>query len=217
MSKTRVLLVDDHALMCEGLRALLAYYEDVEVVGDAADGQQAIAQVSLLKPDVVLMDVAMPVMNGIDATRAICTEHPGVRVLVVTQHTDRQYLVPLLRAGAAGYILKRALGSELISAIRTVAEGGVWLDPSISGAVVDELRSPGGESRPEMDLLTAREREVLEHVAEGLTNAQIAAKLMLSVKTVEWHRANLMSKLRVHSTAELVLAAVRLGLVGNRS
>lgn len=208
MDKIRVLLVDDHALMCEGLRALLSYYGDVDVVGDASDGAQAIAQVGELRPDVVLMDVAMPGMNGIDATRVLCKKYPQTRVLVVTQHDDRQYVVPLLQAGACGYILKRALGSDLIGAIRTVARGETYLHPGVSAALVAEVRCP-------TESLTPREQEILEHIVRGETNAQTAENLSLSVKTVEWHRGNLMSKLNAHNAAELVRIALQCGLVAD--
>ena len=217
MGKIRVLLVDDHALMSEGLRALLNYYDDVDVVGDARDGVQAITQVGALQPDVVLMDVAMPGMNGIDATRVICEKYPQTRVLIVTQHDDRQYVVPLLQAGASGYILKRALGSDLITALRRAAKGEVYLDPAVSGVLVDELRHHAGAPKTGAEALTPREREILQHIVAGQTNAQIAAALFLSIKTVEWHRANLMNKLGVHSGSELVLRALRLGLVEDSS
>lgn len=206
MDKIRVLLVDDHALMSEGLRALLGYYDDVEVVGDARDGREAIAQVDRLRPDVVLMDVAMPGMNGIDATKAIMEQHPKTRVLIVTQHEDRQYVVPLLQAGASGYILKRALGSELIGALRMVARGQTYLHPDVSSVLVQEVRYP-------TESLTPREQEILEHIVRGETNSQIADNLSLSVKTVEWHRSNLMSKLDAHNAAELVRIALQYGLV----
>ena len=206
MDKIRVLLVDDHALMSEGLRALLGYYDDVEVVGDARDGREAIAQVDRLRPDVVLMDVAMPGMNGIDATKAIMEQHPKTRVLIVTQHEDRQYVVPLLQAGASGYILKRALGSELIGALRMVARGQTYLHPDVSSVLVQEVRYP-------TESLTPREQEILEHIVRGETNSQIADNLSLSVKTVEWHRSNLMSKLDAHNAAELVRIALHYGLV----
>lgn len=213
MDKIRVLLVDDHALMCEGLRALLSYYDDVEVVGDAKDGLESIAQVDKLKPDVVLMDVAMPGMNGIDATNAIMEKHPRTRVLIVTQHEDRQYVVPLLQAGASGYILKRALGSDLITALRKAARGEVYLDPSVTGTVVEELRDYAGGTRVGAESLTPREREVLQHIAAGQTTAQIAETLCLSAKTVEWHRSNLMGKLNAHNAAELVRIALQYRLV----
>jgi len=213
MNQIRVLLVDDHALMCEGLRALLSYYDDVEVVGDARDGLEAVAKVGKLRPDVVLMDVAMPGMNGIDATNAIMEKYPKTRVLIVTQHGDRQDVIPLLQAGASGYILKRALGSDLITALRKAARGEDYLDPSVAGTVVEELRDQASETRVGTEPLTPREREVLQHIAAGQTTAQIAETLCLSAKTVEWHRSNLMSKLNAHNAAEVVRIALQYGLV----
>jgi DNA-binding NarL/FixJ family response regulator len=204
--KVRVLLADDHAILTEGLHALLSYYDDVEVVGEARDGAEAVARVGELRPDVVLMDIAMPGMSGIEATRLIREQCPQTRVLVLSQHGERQYVLALLQAGASGYILKRALGSELITALRTVASGEVFLCPSVSTTVAEEMYRPG-------ESLTPRELEILQHIVRGETSPQIAAGLALSVKTVEWHRNNLMSKLGVHNAAELVYFALQHGLV----
>jgi DNA-binding NarL/FixJ family response regulator len=206
VSKIRILLADDHAILSAGLRALLSYYDDVEVVGEARDGAEAVACVNELLPDIVLMDIAMPGMNGIDATRLIREQHPETRVLVLTQHEERQYVLALLQAGASGYILKRALGSDLIVAVRAVASGETFLYPAVSTVVVEEMQRPS-------ETLTPREREVLEHIVHGETSPQIAEALSLSVKTVEWHRNNLMSKLGVHNAAELVRFALQHGLV----
>jgi DNA-binding NarL/FixJ family response regulator len=206
VSKIRVLLADDHAILSAGLRALLKYYDDVEVVGEARDGAEAVACVAELRPDVVLMDIAMPGMNGIDATRLIREQHPDTRVLVLTQHGERQYVLALLQAGASGYILKRALGSDLIGALRAVAQGETFLYPAVSTVLVEEMQSPG-------ESLTPRETEVLKRIVDGETSPQIAEALSLSVKTVEWHRNNLMSKLGVHNAAELVRFALQHGLV----
>jgi two-component system response regulator NreC len=206
MSEIRVLLADDHAILSEGLRALLNHYDDVEVVGEARDGNEALARVAELRPDVVLMDIAMPGMNGIEATRLIREQHPHTRVLVLSQHGERQYVLALLQAGASGYLLKRALGSDLIGAVRTVARGETYLHPAVSTVLVEEMRH---RSEP----LTPREQEILQHIVRGQTSPQIAAGLSLSVKTVEWHRSNLMSKLNVHNTAELVRVALQCGLV----
>jgi len=213
MTKIRVLLADDHAILREGLRAMLGYYGDVDVVGEAQDGAEAVARVAELRPDVVLMDVAMPGMNGIDATRLIHQQFPASRVLILTQHEDWRYVQPLLQAGASGYLLKRALGADLIGALRTVARGETFLYPTVLHSVLDEMHNKSeAVSSPGSDL-TGRETEVLKLVAEGRTNPQIAAALSLSVKTVEWHRSNLMHKLDAHTTADLVRFAVRQGLV----
>ena len=201
----RVLLADDHAILIEGLRAYLSYYDDVEVVGEAHDGAEALASVAELQPDIVLMDIAMPGINGITATRLIREQYPQTRVLVLTQHEEKQYVLALLKAGASGYILKRALGSDLINALRTVARGGTFLYPTVATLLVEEMKHPTVS-------LTPREAEVLQHIVRGETSSQIADSLSLSVKTVEWHRSNLMSKLNVHGVADLVRYALEHGL-----
>ena len=208
MSKLRILLVDDHAILREGLRALLSYYDDVEVVGDASDGAQGVAKVDELRPDMVLMDIAMPGMNGLDATRAIREKFPDTRVLILTQHEDPQYVVPLMQAGASGFVSKRALGADLINAIRVVAKGEIFLYPTAATTIVEEMRRLRDVAVASPEALTPREMEILTHIVEGKTNAQIAADLSISVKTVEWHRANLMGKLGVHSVADLVRYAL---------
>lgn len=212
MSKIKVLMVDDHAILREGLRALLSYYNDVEVVGEASDGASALTQIGELAPDVVLMDIAMPGMNGLEATRLIREQYPKTRVLVLTQHEDKQYVLPMLQAGAAGFVPKRALGSDLISAIRVVARGETFLYPSAATAVVEEIRHPGNGDAGAPESITPRELEILQHIVAGETNPQIAAALSISVKTVEWHRANLMSKLDAHTVADLVRYALEHGL-----
>jgi len=205
MRKTRVLLADDHAILREGIRHMLQYCEDIQVVGEAGDGAEALRQTEELQPDIVVMDIAMPGMNGIEATRLICEKCPDTRVLALSQHDDRQYVVALLRAGARGYIPKHALGADMIAAVRAVARGEVFLYPSLAAAAVEEIR---GESR----LLTPRESEILKLIVEGQTSPQIARELNLSTNTVEWHRANLMSKLQARNAVELVRNAERQGL-----
>jgi DNA-binding NarL/FixJ family response regulator len=206
MAKIRLLLADDHKILIEGLRAILAYYDDIEVVGEAHDGAEAISCVAKLKPDIVLMDLAMPGINGIQATQTILKEHPGTRVLVLTQHEEKQYVLALLKAGASGYLLKRAIGSDLINALRIVAGGGTFLYPTIAKLVVEEMHRP-------TEVLTPREVEVLRYIVRGETSAAIAEILSLSVKTVEWHRNNLMSKLGIHNVVELVRYSLEHGLV----
>ncbi len=208
----RLLLVDDHAILRDGLRALLSYYPDVEVVGEAEDGQQAIEAVERLSPDIVLMDIAMPGMNGLEATRRIRQSHPQTQIVVLTQYDDQQYVLPFVRAGVAGYVIKRALGSDLINAVRTVAKGESFLYPTVARAVLDELRQPAVSETEQVGGLTPREREILQRVAAGDTSRQIASALNLSVKTVEWHRGNLMNKLGLRSIAELVRYAIEHGL-----
>jgi len=210
----RILLVDDHAILRDGLKALLSYYPDVEVIGEAENGRQALECVERLSPDIVLMDIAMPGMNGLEATRLIRQKHPETRVLVLTQYDDQPYVLSLLRAGVSGYILKRALGADLINAVRTVARGESFLYPSVASIVLEELRQPEKDEDQEDQVLTPREREILARVASGETSRQIALTLDISVKTVEWHRSNMMSKLGVRSVAELVRYAVENDLAG---
>jgi len=212
MSKINLLLVDDHAILREGLRALLNCYDDVNVIGEARNGALALDQVAALHPDVVIMDIAMPVMDGLEATRLILRDHPHTRVLVLTQYEDKEYVMPLLQAGASGVVLKQALGTDLINAIRTVAQGETFLYPSVATTALEEIRHPSKDTAPE-HALTPREREVLKHIVLGKTNSQIGVALALSAKTVDWHRTNLMSKLGVHSVADLVRYALQHKLV----
>ena len=208
----RVLVVDDHAIVREGICALLARREDIQVVGEAADGNRAIDAVVRLDPDVVLMDIAMPGMNGLEATREIHARFPSTRILVLTQHENKEYILPLLHAGAAGYVTKDVRASELAEAIRSVFEKGGYLQPSITTAVVSAIaESP--DSRDEQTILTDREIQVVRLIAEGLINREIAERLGISVKTVDTHRGNIMEKLNVHNTAELIKYAIRKGIV----
>jgi DNA-binding NarL/FixJ family response regulator len=215
MAKIRVFLADDHALFREGLRALLAGCEDIEVVGEAADGQEALARVPAARPDVVLMDIAMPGLGGLEATLALRRTVPAARVLVLTQYESREYLARFLKAGAAGYVLKRAGGAELITAIRAVAAGQAVLHPAMTAEVIEGYLkgARAGPGEAAYEALTERERQVLKLIAEGQTSKEIAQALDLSVKTVITHRTNLMEKLGLHNRAELVKFAVRLGLI----
>lgn len=212
MPKIRVLLVDDHAILREGLRSLLSLQDDIEVVGEAADGQAALELVGLLQPDVVVMDIAMPVMDGLEATRCLKKEHPETRVLILTQHDNREYVFSLLQAGASGYVLKKAGGAEVITAIRGVYAEGAFLPPHIAREIMERYiqRPPEETGRPH---LTDREQEVLRLVAEGQSNKEIAELLCLSVKTVMVHRTNIMAKLDIHNRTELVKYAIRHGIV----
>ncbi len=206
MEKTRLLLADDHTILREGLRYMLQHYDDLEVVGEAADGAEAVARTGELLPDIVLMDVAMPGMNGIEATRLIRERFPATQVLVLSQHEDSQYVVSLLKAGVAGYVPKTALGADLVAAVRAVARGEVYLHPSLATAAMQELRG-------DTQLLTPREAQVLRQIVEGQTSAQIAKALGLSANTVEWHRANLMSKLGARNVVDLIRRARQRGLI----
>jgi DNA-binding NarL/FixJ family response regulator len=208
----RVILVDDHAILREGLRSLLSLQEDLEVVGEAGDGRQALDLVDRLAPDVAVMDVAMPVMDGIEATRLLRAAHPRTRVLILTQHDNREYVTALLQAGAAGYVLKKAGGAEVVAAIRGVFHDGAFLSPGVAKEVIDRLiqQIPGETGRPR---LSERESQVLRLVAEGRSNKEIAELLFLSVKTVMAHRTNIMAKLDIHSRTDLVKYAIREGIV----
>ncbi len=213
MGKIRVLLVDDHQILREGLRALLALNEDLEVVAEAGDGRDALTSVQQYAPDVVVMDMAMPGMDGLEATRHIVKESPHTKVLVLSQHDNERYTLSVLRAGAMGYVLKRAAGEELVSAIRTVYRGESYLQPSVAKMVLADYRqedAPAPENDPH---LTQREREVLKLVVEGHTSQQIADLLSLSKKTVMCHRANIYQKLGTHDRTELIKHAMDLGLI----
>ena len=213
--KIRVLLADDHTILRAGLRMMLNVQPDIEVVGEASDGRQALSEALLLKPDVVLMDITMPEMNGIEATRQVKRALDSTRVLILTMHENEEYLFQVLRAGASGYILKEAADTELISAIRIVYSGRFYMSPSAQTMMVGDylLRVRSGEERDSYSALTEREREILKLVAEGLTNNQIAERLYISPKTVDTHRTHIMDKLNLHSRAELVKYAMRRGLL----
>ncbi len=212
--RIRVVIVDDHTLLREGIRAMLALSMEIEVVGEAPDGQSGIDLVGQIQPDVVLMDIAMPVLDGLEATRRIKDRFKKVKVLILTQHENREYVFPILKAGADGYVLKKAAGTELVSAIKAVYEGGTFLYPSVARAVVEDyLRPDGTISERRHSKLTDREIEVLKLIAEGRSNQEIADMLCLSVKTVTGHRTNIMEKLDIHSRTELVKYAIRTGLI----
>lgn len=210
--KIRVLLVDDHAILRAGLRSLSATYDDIEVVGEASDGEEAIRKVRELDPDVIVMDVQMPGMNGLIATRYIMEEHPDARILMLTQYGNKEYVLPLLEAGAGGYVLKQAADTDFIKGIHAVYEGNSYLYPPIAKLVLDALMTGEDASDPER-MLTPREREVLILVAEGYTNSEIADILFISPKTVDVHRTHMMNKLDLHSVAEIVHYAVRRHLI----
>lgn len=213
MSKIRVLVVDDHAMFREGIRSLLQGYDDIEIVAEATDGREAIEKACQLAPQVVLMDIGMPVMNGLEATRRIHKEAPGARVLALTQYEDSEYILSMLRAGAKGYVAKTATASELVSAIRTVHKGESFLYPSAATALVEEYLMRAEGEKNEYEHLTDREREVLQLVAEGRTNREIADMLFISVKTVLRHRTNIMEKLGFHNRTELIKYAISKGLI----
>lgn len=209
----RILLVDDHDVVRQGIGALIAEEDDFELVGEASDGRTALEMVPELVPDVVIMDVMMPELNGIEATRRIIDMTGGVRVLALSMHSDKRFIREALRAGAAGYIEKRATFGELARAVRTVMDGEVYLSPSIAKQVVpDIVRATPSDEPTAAASLTAREREILQLIAEGHSAKNIGGLLGISVKTVSAHRRNIMQKLGVTSTAELTKVALREGL-----
>jgi len=212
--KIRVLIADDHAVLRDGLHALLDMYEDVEVVGKAADGLEAVERAVELKPDVVLMDIAMPRLGGLEAALEIRQRKLPTRVLVLTQYDNKEYVFQMLKAGAAGYVLKKAAGTELVSAIRAVHAGDSFLCPSAAKAVVDRYLNgvDEGDDESRLDQISDREKEVLKLLAEGRSNREIGELLCLSVKTVMSHRASLMDKLGIHNRTDLVKFAIRAGL-----
>jgi len=206
----RILLADDHSVVRHGFRRILEAQEDMEVVGEVSNGREAVEQADALQPDLIIMDVTMPELNGIEATRRIADSAPRTRVLALSMHRDAVYVREILRAGARGYLLKDSSEADLIAAVRAVAQGQGYLSPAVSDAVLSDYRKH--VTNP-IDMLTSREREVLQLVAEGKTNKEIATSLNLSVYTVEAHRGKIMEKLNLHSASEMVRFAIRNGLI----
>lgn len=215
MKKIRVLIADDHTLVRDGIRALLALAADIEVVGEAATGREALEQVKELRPDVVLMDLMMPMMSGLDATRRIRREFPETKVLALTQYDDSEYVIPVIEAGARGFITKMAAFAELASAIQAVSKGDSYLSPSAAAALVEECQQKTTEDgrKDPYDQLTDREKEVLKLVVEGHTAREIADLLVVSPKTVEWYKTSLMNKLDIHNKTDLIKFAIRKALI----
>ncbi|MFH1651874.1 MAG: response regulator transcription factor [Chloroflexota bacterium] len=215
MPKVRVLIADDHAIVREGIRMILAAHDDIEVVGEAADGRETISQVERLTPDVVLMDIAMPGLGGLEATMEIMKSQPKTKVVVLTQYDDSEYIFRFLKAGAAGYVLKKAVGGDLLAAVRAVFRGKSFIDPAIADKVIKGYLEHPETTRDDTlyDRLSDREKMVFRLIAEGYTSRQIADTLSLSIKTVMTHRANIMEKLDFHNRADLIKYAIRLGLV----
>ncbi len=215
MKKITVLLADDHTVVRQGLRALLKAEEDIEVIGDAENGRLAVNLVKKAPPDVVLMDVAMPLMNGLEATRQILKTAPNTKVLVLTSYGDDDCVEQLMRAGAAGYLIKQTAANDLLKAIREVQRGNAFFSPSIAKRLRDQCRQAFTNGQPvkRSGDLTSRESEVLQLIAEGFSNKQIAAELSISIKTVEKHRQQVMNKLNIHDVAGLTRYAISKGLV----
>jgi DNA-binding NarL/FixJ family response regulator len=211
MSNIRVLLADDHAVVREGLKALIDRQQGMEVVGEAVDGPSAIALTAELDPDVVVVDVSMPELNGAQVTTRLREARPDRKILALTVHEDKGYLRLLLEAGAAGYVLKRAAASELVQAIRAVAAGGTYLDPTLAGSVVDDFVHPAPQREQNGVELSEREAEVVRLIALGYSNKEIASRLKLSVKTVETYKTRSMEKLHMRSRVDIVQYAARRG------
>jgi DNA-binding NarL/FixJ family response regulator len=217
MTPIRVLLADDHALVRAGIRGLLLNLAGVEVVGEASDGQEVLGLAETLCPDVVLLDIGMPGLNGLEVARRLMMRHASLRVVILSMHTSLEYVLRALRAGCTGYLLKGSAVSELEIALRAVAGGDTYLSPAVSKQVVDDYVGRTGGTTDPLDVLTLRQREVLQLVAEGHTSKAIARRLNLSVKTIEAHRAQIMARLDVHEITGLVRFAIRAGLLTTES
>jgi DNA-binding NarL/FixJ family response regulator len=213
MAKIRVLIADDHAILREGIRALLAAQPDIEVVGEAADGKGALEQVEKLDPDVVLMDIAMPGLGGIEASLELKKLGRRARILILSQYEDREYVRRLLKIGVAGYVLKKSAGSELANAVRAVHRGGLVLDPEVARVAMEEAGPAKTGASDPYETLTDREKQVLKLVAEGRSNKDVAEVLGISVKTAMSHREHVMEKLGLHNRTELVRFAIRRGVI----
>jgi DNA-binding NarL/FixJ family response regulator len=214
MPPIKVMIVDDHTLVREGLMALLKLYDDIVVAGEASDGKTAIDKAAELQPEVILMDIAMPGLGGLEATAEIKKLHPRIKVLVLSQYDDKEYLSRFFKVGASGYILKKAMGAELVNAIRAVAKGESYLHSSIASQVIEGyLRGETGTESDPYELLTDREKQVLKLIAEGLTHKEIASTLGISTKTATAHQSHISEKLDIHSKAELIKFAISQGII----
>ncbi len=213
METIKVLLVDDHTILRDGIKSLLETEDHIKVVGEAVNGEEALQKVEKLSPDVVLMDISMPKMNGIQATSQISEEYPDIKILILTMHDEEGYVQPIFQAGAAGYVVKRTATRELVSAIEGVVEGNTILHPSVTETLLAEGQGSDSDDGDMYDGLTERELEILTLIAEGLTNQEIADELYISIKTVQAHRANIMDKLGLNDRVALTKYAIRKGLI----
>lgn len=211
MNKIKVLLVDDHAILRDGIRALLGLQDDIVLVGEASEGNEAVKKTQLMSPDVVVMDIAMPGMDGLEATRQITKKNPKTKVIALTQYDNSEHILSTIKAGGVGYIPKRSLSSDLVSAIRTVYRGDSYLQPSAAAALIEDYRQHSKSADP-YDLLTPREKEILKLIADGHTSKEIANILVINLKTVMGHRTQLMAKLGLQNHVGLIKYALRKGL-----
>lgn len=209
----KILIVDDHAMFRTGIKSFLQLNSEFDVVGEAETGQEALQKVKELKPDIVIMDIAMPGMDGLSTTRLIKETGTEVKVLLLTQHENREYVIPALKIGASGYILKRAAADELVTAIKHIYSGKSYLDPYVTDVVVQDYRFKKDGLEDDYDSLTSREKEILIYLTKGCTNREIAQALCISAKTVDFHRTNIMRKLGIKNRIELIKFAMRKGLV----
>ncbi len=210
-----MLLAEDHTIVRQGLRSLLEQSDDIKVIAEAEDGREAVNKTEQLKPDIVLMDISMPILNGIEATRQIKKKFPDIKVLILTMHTKEEYISQILHAGASGYLVKKSAHHELLSAIKAIQKDNFYLSPLVSKKVVDEYiqKTKDDIKQDRYEKLTTREREVLQLIAEGKANKEIADLLYLSVKTVETHKAHIMEKLNLHTTTDLIKYALQKGII----
>lgn len=210
----RIFLVEDHGLVRAGIRALLEKIEGVEIAGDAAEGREALERIDRHRPDIVLMDISMPGLNGLQAAEQMLQRHPQLRIVFLSMHTEGEYVLAALRAGASGYLIKDSCLQELELAIRSVVRGEVFISPAVSKHVVDGIRNPNALPASPLERLTLRQKEILQLIAEGMTTKEIAVRLNVSVKTVDTHRTQLMERLDIHDVAGLVRFAIANGLAG---
>jgi len=214
MNKISVLIVDDHTILREGLRSLLNQKSDIEVISEADNGQDAIKKVNELNPDIIIMDLDMPVLNGVDSTRIICKEHPGSKIIILSMYPDHEYVQASLTAGACGFVVKETAADELIEAVRLVNQGKAYFSPSVSKLIIESKYKHDNKENDEV--LTQREREVLQLIAEGAKSKQIASKLFISEATVMKHRANIMEKLDIHDLASLIRYAIQKKIISDK-
>lgn len=210
---TRIVLIEDHAMVREGLRAILEADPDVEVIGEASDGREGVDLIVRTKPDIAVLDIGMPRLNGVEATRQITRDHPAVRVIALSMHTERQFVISMFEAGASGYVAKESAGEELMRAIRAVQRGRKYLSAEVAGVLVEGVtRRTQDGAEGKLESLSARERQVLQLLAEGYTSGEIAEELGVSTATVDTHRRNIMKKTDRHTVADLTKYAIRVGL-----